>query len=237
MGGMRQLISDFFDSICNWWYKRQRAGAWAPLDKMEVREMQITFSQFGEDIAVRRLAADLGISRGFYVDAGAFHPTRGSNTLLLHKAGWRGINIEMVPEKARAFEQLRPLDRTVCAPLDREERTVHFSTDQTTMDRVHEGPGGAGLQSATARTLNSILAEAGHPARTIDYLNVDCEGFDLRVLQGLDFKRYPVRILTVEALDDAAEREVTAFLTAQGMAFAEKIKWTLVFTAKSLPKG
>jgi FkbM family methyltransferase len=233
---MRKLLSDFFDGLCNWWLTRQRPGRWAPLDKAELREMTVTFSQFGEDIAVQRIAAELGITRGFYVNAGAFHPIRGSNTLLLHKAGWRGINIEMVPEKVRVFEQLRPLDRNVCAALDREEHAVYFSSDQASMDRVYAEPSVTGLKAAQARTLNHVLAEAGHPSRTIDYLDIDCEGLDLRVLQGLDLTRYPVRILTIEALDATAEREITNYLTARGMVLVEQIKWTLVFT-KSFPRS
>jgi len=191
--------------------------------------MTVTFSQFGEDIAVRRLADDLKITNGFYVDAGAFHPIRASNTLLLHKSGWRGINIEMVKEKVALFDQLRPLDRNVCAVLDSEERAIHFSSDQESMDRIYASNERSGLRPATTRTLSSILEQEGFVSRAIDYLNIDCEGSDLRVLRGLDLSRYPVRILTIEALDESSERDIAGFLAGAGMVFVEKIKWTLVF--------
>ncbi len=228
---MKQLAAKVFDAVCNWWLARQRAGHWVPLDKIEFREMQVTFSQFGEDLAVRRIAAERGITRGFYVDAGAFHPSQGSNTLLLYKSGWRGINVEMVQEKIALFDRLRPLDRNICAALDREERPVHFSTDQQTMDRIYPEARGDGGRQTMARTLDSILEAEGLGHHAIDYLNIDCEGADLRVLQGLDLKKHPVQILTIEALDETAEQDITAYLTAAGMIFAEKIKWTLVFVS------
>jgi FkbM family methyltransferase len=226
---MRRFASNFLDFISNWWLTRQRPGRWLPLDKFEFREMTVTFSQCGEDIAVRRLADELKITNGFYVDAGAFHPIRASNTLLLHKSGWRGINIEMVKEKVALFDRLRPLDRNICAVLDREERVIHFSSDQESMDRIYSANQKSGLRQATTRTLSSILEQEGLASRGIDYLNIDCEGSDLRVLQGLDLSRYPVRILTIEALDESSERDITGYLAGVGMIFVEKIKWTLVF--------
>ena len=234
---MRQFASNLLDFVCNWWLRRQRPGRWLSLDKFEFREMTVTFSHFGEDIAVRRLAAEFGVTNGFYVDAGAFHPIHGSNTLLLHKSGWRGINIEMVKEKAVIFDRLRPLDRNVCAVLDSGERVVCFSSDQQEMDRIYSADARSGLRQTTARTLSSILEQEGFASRTIDYLNIDCEGSDLRVLQGLDLSRYPVRILTIEALDGSTERDITEFLTGVGMVYVEKIKWTLVFISKQPREG
>jgi hypothetical protein len=51
-------------------------------------------------------------------------------------------------------------------------------------------------------------------------------------LQGLDLSRYPVRILTIEALDESSERNITGFLAGVGMVFVEKVKWTLVFKSR-----
>ena len=51
-----------------------------------------SFSQEGEDLLIDRMFD--GQSVGFYVDVGAHHPTRFSNTYLLYLRGWRGINID-----------------------------------------------------------------------------------------------------------------------------------------------
>ena len=67
------------------------------------------------------------------------------------------------------------------------------------------------------------------PARTIDYLNIDCELADFRVLKGLDLGRYPVRILSIEALDERSELEITSYLKQHDMQFVEKMGPTLLF--------
>ncbi len=62
-----------------------------------------SFSQEGED---RILAALLGLREarkpGFYVDVGAHHPERFSNTLIFYNRGWRGINIGTVCERGES---------------------------------------------------------------------------------------------------------------------------------------
>ncbi|MFH1178148.1 MAG: SAM-dependent methyltransferase, partial [bacterium] len=46
------------------------------------------YSQFGEDIVLEKIFS--GKNNGHYVDIGAHHPKRYSNTYLLHKRGWSG---------------------------------------------------------------------------------------------------------------------------------------------------
>ena len=51
---------------------------------------KIYYSQFGEDVVLLKIFKNKQV--GFYVDVGAHHPKRYSNTYLLHKKGWQGIN-------------------------------------------------------------------------------------------------------------------------------------------------
>jgi len=48
-----------------------------------------SYSQKGEDIILRRILGEKEV--GFYIDIGAHHPKRFSNTYLFYKKGWRGI--------------------------------------------------------------------------------------------------------------------------------------------------
>ena len=52
---------------------------------------QRSYAQEGEDLLLERILGKQG--KGFYVDVGAHHPVRFSNTFLFYKRGWRGINI------------------------------------------------------------------------------------------------------------------------------------------------
>src|SRR3954469_4320493 len=69
---------------------------------------RIAFSQEGEDLLLARMFEHQ--SEGFYVDVGAHHPQRFSNTHLLHQRGWRGINIDATPGSMAAFRRARPHD-------------------------------------------------------------------------------------------------------------------------------
>ena len=56
------------------------------------------------------LAHYFGDRIGFYVDVGALHPYFGSNTALLYRRGWSGINIEPVPEALSRLASARQRD-------------------------------------------------------------------------------------------------------------------------------
>ena len=51
-----------------------------------------SYSQEGEDIFLRKI---FNKKKGFYVDVGCYHPLDGSNTYLLYKKGWNGINLDI----------------------------------------------------------------------------------------------------------------------------------------------
>ena len=67
-----------------------------------------SYSQDGEDMVLRKIFKNQKM--GFYVDIGAHHPKRFSNTHLLYKKGWKGINIDATPGSMKLFNQLCPRD-------------------------------------------------------------------------------------------------------------------------------
>ena len=56
---------------------------------------------------------NLGIEKFTYLDIGAHHPYNISNTALLYKYGYHGINVEANPNLIEAFFRERPLDKNV----------------------------------------------------------------------------------------------------------------------------
>src|SRR5215472_5813480 len=139
-----------------------------PFNRLELQSVQFSFSQFGEDLAICRLADQLGLANGVYVDAGAYHPIFGSNTLLLHKKGWRGINADLSPERIAEFRRHRPDDYNVVACLsDRVTNVEVAHYEIPSSDRItDEGSLGSlsvlghkpvRYSSATTTTLTSVL--------------------------------------------------------------------------------
>src|SRR5690554_6253894 len=74
-----------------------------------------SYSQEGEDILLEKLFE--GKNDGFYVDVGAHHPRRFSNTYLLYRRGWRGINIDAMPGSMAEFRRLRGRDINLEIPI------------------------------------------------------------------------------------------------------------------------
>ncbi|TLD96815.1 hypothetical protein LS71_004220 [Helicobacter jaachi] len=71
--------------------------------------MNPSYAIEGEDRIVRALLWQKRDS-GFYVDVGAHHPFRFSNTYLFYTQGWRGINIDATPGSMEAFRKYRARD-------------------------------------------------------------------------------------------------------------------------------
>ncbi|MDX9799068.1 MAG: hypothetical protein RBT05_09445 [Bacteroidales bacterium] len=75
----------------------------------------ISFSQEGEDMLLSKLF-ELN-EKGFFVDIGAHHPIRFSNTYKLYLKGWRGINIDAMPNSMDLFKKYRSEDINLEIPI------------------------------------------------------------------------------------------------------------------------
>ena len=67
-----------------------------------------TYSMDGEDLVISNYFKNK--NKGFYVDIGCYHPLHRNNTFLLHKKGWKGINIDIHNFSIELFNYLRPSD-------------------------------------------------------------------------------------------------------------------------------
>ena len=73
------------------------------------------YSQEGEDLILHRVFENQ--NTGFYVDVGAHHPVRFSNTYFFYLRGWSGINIDAAPGSIRKFAWKRRRDLNLEAAL------------------------------------------------------------------------------------------------------------------------
>ena len=168
----------------------------------------VHFSQWGEDVVLwhyLRLQRD-----GFYVDVGAHHPERLSNTALLHyRNGWSGINIEPDERLYQAFLQARPNDINLCCGVGAdngfasmgvfEDGAVNsFDVAAVEFQIQHGGKRLAQYRDIEVRKLCDILDEYMPPGRQIDLLSVDVEGWEISVLESNDWGRYKPPFIAVE---------------------------------------
>jgi FkbM family methyltransferase len=172
-----------------------------------------SYSQEGEDMILRRIFE--GKKKGFYVDIGAYHPKRFSNTYYFYKKGWSGINVDAMPGSMKLFNRWRSRDINLEVAVAKEKKIAKFyifnepalnSFDQKLPQQPNNGSYYI-VQEQLLRTipLAEILDEYLPHKQEIDYLSVDVEGSDLDVLQSNDWERFRPRYILVECLDTNME--------------------------------
>lgn len=218
------------------------------LSREEFRSSNVSFSQFGEDLLILSYFKnyDHRERKGFYIDVGAFHPFKLSNTTLLYKLGWRGINIDCDQEKIDLFSVLRPDDINICAGVSNsngiktllrypmsatnrllDQNLVNKNITEQQLSLCGELP--VESLSIRTKTLNEIVIDAKIGNQKIDYLNVDVEGIELEVLQGLDFDRYTPTLISVEIMDSGKQSLITEFLERYGYTISDIVRHNYFF--------
>lgn len=202
--------------------------------------IKIHFSQFGEDIILKELIKNEK-KNGFYVDVGCYHPKKFSNTYMLYKKGWDGINIDMEEEKIRLFRLARPKDHNVVAAVSDRKETVKlyrfskFGLGSTIDEEYakHTKEKVYAITEIQTNTLNEIIEGSPYKGRQIDLLTIDAEGNDLYVLKSLDIDRYKPKIIIIEehsgSIDDILISETYMLLKAKGYMLCSWVHFSLIF--------
>ncbi|HUP74918.1 MAG TPA: FkbM family methyltransferase [Acidimicrobiales bacterium] len=204
------------------------------------RHAKVCFSQEGEDVILLRLLEHDPV--GTYVDVGAHHPARFSNTRLLYDRGWSGLNIDALPGSMAAFRKARRRDVSVEAGVGREpgiasywqfvEPALSTFDEAVAESRIADGHGLLQRVDLPVDTLSHLIAE--HlPGRAVDLLTVDVEGRDLDVLESLDWERYRPRVVVVESELEICDFSSgpAALLTSQGYSLYAATGLSRVFVA------
>jgi len=174
---------------------------------------RISYAQEAEDLLLFNVYKRQ--RRGFYVDVGAHHPIRFSNTHIFYEYGWRGINIDAHPDTIRLFAEARPRDINLeLAISDLMEAMTFYMFDEMAVssfdEELSKGPRReqyeiVGELTLTPRRLDDVLTEYLPPGQNVDFLNIDVEGHDLHVLRSNDWERFRPTFVLVESLSREAE--------------------------------
>jgi FkbM family methyltransferase len=170
----------------------------------------LSFSQEGEDLILNRLFE--ARQRGFYVDVGAHHPYRFSNTFLFYLRGWSGLNIDPLPGTAALWARRRPDDLVAEVGIgDRAESRAYFVFDDPALN-TFDATRAAELRRSSpyrqqsvreiaVRPLRDVLDEYVPPDTKIDFLSIDVEGLESEVFSTMDFERYRPDAICFERLN------------------------------------
>lgn len=206
-----------------------------------------SYSQEGEDLILRRIFEKKPV--GFYIDIGAHHPKRFSNTHIFHKRGWRGINIDALPGSMAIFKKHRPRDINLEIPVsERIEELTYYEFNEPALNSFSEELSNIRNDSEkyriiskkkmTALPLADILDKYLPNGQVIDFMTIDVEGWDLKVLKSNDWRKYQPKIVLVEIddsdLNDMDNDPTVRFLREQGyLVYAKTVK-TWIFYRQPL---
>jgi O-antigen biosynthesis protein len=201
----------------------------------------------GEDVVCKFLMDHLfqgAIRTGFFVDIGAHHPHRISNTYLFYKSGWRGINVEPNPDFIEDFKRIRPEDLTLNIALAADTGLLTyrrfadpglngFFTDEVVRAKVSQDNlvylGSTEVQAMGVREfLTTYVGD-----RKIDFLNIDVEGFESRILGTWDWQQYRPKLICAEihgpSIEYVQQHEVHGILRREGYVFLSRIWQSSMF--------
>jgi len=176
----------------------------------------VSYAQNFEDVMLWRALKNVDL--GFYVDVGANDPEIDSVTKAFYERGWRGINIEPIPQWFERLQKERPRDINLQLAAGREPGEITLfeipDTELSTAERafVERHKSERGYRSRKLKvpveTLTN-LCERYHTA-PIHFLKIDVEGMEKAVLEGTDFKRIRPWIVLLESTLSMSQEECHA---------------------------
>lgn len=202
-----------------------------------------SYSQEGEDLVLKEYFSNK--QGGIYVDIGAHHPQRFSNTYFFYKNySWHGINVEPSFGSKRIFDKARPRDINLEVGIsnnDGEQEYYIFNNSalngfnkklsderqKNTEYYIKE------IRKVKVYTLKSILNKNLKNNTNIDFMDIDVEGYELEVLKSNDWQKYRPKILMVEQLKfDFCKLEddcIYKYLKDVGYEICSKTKRTVFY--------
>jgi len=204
-----------------------------------------SYSQEGEDMILRRIFERKKI--GFYVDVGACHPKRFSNTYFFYKRGWRGINVDAMPGSMKFFQKIRARDINLeVAISNKKQELTYYMFNEPALnsfskslskerDRKGEYKIYKEIKIKTF-TFEEILDDYLPKDIEIDFLSIDVEGLDFQVLKSNNWCKYKPKIILIEALDFSFDKnrnsKIYRFLIDKDYHLLAKTFNTLIFINK-----
>lgn len=179
-------------------------------------------------------------TNGTFVDVGASDPFIATNTAYMEiDLNWKGICIEPHPIFfKKLYESSRTCIKYNCAVSDFDGFVDFVAVDgyasmlsgikenytnehwKRLLDETNQHSDNVDIIKIECKTLNSILSE--NNIGNIDYLSIDTEGSELKVLKGIDFEKYNIKVISAE-INQTGDSSVKNYLESKGYRFISKI--------------
>ena len=191
----------------------------------------IHLAEFGEDIFVRRFFKKF--EKGFYVDVGAYHPIKGSLTYDLYKKEWSGMNIDLSQISIDLFKLSRSKDINLKAAItDYDGKTFFYENSPINQQNSLVENSDAKKIEIDCYKLNTVLQK--YEIKKIDYLNIDVEGNEFKVISTFDFNKFNPILVSIEFndydFDNLINSKTHNLIIKNGYKFVAKFGVTCFYT-------
>lgn len=199
-------------------------------------------SQLGEDVGLKhwfKCSGMLNGYKGFYLDIGAYHPFSFNNTRWAYELGWRGMNIDPNERSIELFNIFRPDDINInCGVSDKNEELTYYikkgAEGMNSFVKENESAySGVSTKIMKVRNINDILEE--HHIEKVDFVDIDVEGFDERIVQTFNWKKYSPKCVLIELLgqrsiEDVLQTPIHKKMKEEGYVLASYYTVTALYT-------
>lgn len=209
-----------------------------------------TYSQEGEDVVLARMFD--GQKSGFYVDVGAHHPFRHSNTYLLYRRGWHGLNIDAKPGSMAPFLRARPRDKNLELGVSAERGVMEFFVFDVPEYNTFDPDLAHSRDSRGIRIIDRVQVQCFPLSEVLsthlppdmgqfEILSVDVEGLDLEVLKTNDWDRFRPKVVVAEDLRQdiygILSSPMSAFLRSKGYEAHCKLMNSVIYVQGAVDRG
>lgn len=149
---------------------------------------------------------------GFCIEVGAYDGVKGSNTKLFNDKGWNTMCIEPNPFVFEELQKNRPNSICINAACDRfigtagleifnfksgiQSSLTSLDTDVRLIEDYEQAIINREIVTTQVVTLNHILSS--NNITNIDFISIDTEGTEIKVLQGINLDKFKPTLLVVE---------------------------------------
>ncbi|OGF26094.1 hypothetical protein A2303_04815 [Candidatus Falkowbacteria bacterium RIFOXYB2_FULL_47_14] len=208
---------------------------------------KISYSQCGEDLIMFSLVKKFPKDSLLYIDVGAHHPKRFSNTALFYKNGWRGINVEPDKNNFKLFGKRKRDINLNLGVYTKEGIMPYFRLNESTLNTFSENEAREyekkhnfkiiAIDEIPIATLNSVINKYNNGIFP-PFLNIDTEGTELEILQTIDYVKNFPKIICAETMGYGGYRstnenkELINFLLGVGYLIYGQTGLNSIFTHK-----
>lgn len=206
-----------------------------------------SFSQEGEDLIINRIFNynQIKPKNIFYLDIGAGHPIRYSNTLFFYHQDAKGITVDANYENIFLHKFLRPKDFSFNYLLGNSTEVVEYykfkqpELNTTSQNKVKElaeqNIFPLDKEKIIQKKFNDFLNnELRDNLSEINFLNIDIEGGELALIKVIDWDKFRPNIICIEIasnnFNEIFESEIYKIILSKEYKLFSKLYNSVIFT-------